>query len=264
MKRAGGDLAGEPLRLARPARRVVSLVPSLTALLGALGLEEEVLGLTRFCLEPAGWKERKVVVGGTKDLRRERIAALAPDLILANREENVREQVEALAGVAPVYLCAVADLADDRAMIREVGELVGRGPEAAALAERSAAAFAALPRYAPLRSLYLIWREPYMSVGGDTFISAVMAAGGFANLLASRTRYPSLSPDELAALEPEVILLSSEPYPFRAQHRAELEALVPGAHVLLADGVPFSWYGSCAAEAPAYLRALRDRLAREP
>ena len=260
MSRAGGDLSGAALRLARPARRIVSLVPSLTALLGALGLEEEVLGLTRFCVEPAGWKARKVVIGGTKDLRPERIAALAPDLILANREENVAEQVEALAALAPIYLCSVSDLGEDQAMIREVGELVGRADEAESLARQSAAAFAALPPYAPLRALYLIWRGPYMSIGGDTFISAVMGAGGLENVCGGQTRYPSLEPSELQALAPEVILLSSEPYPFGEEHLAELSALAPDAQVLLVDGVPFSWYGSEAARAPSYLRELRARL----
>ena len=242
------------------ATRIVSLVPSLTALLADLGLDAEVVGLTRFCSDPPGWKERKVVVGGTKDVRPERVAELEPDLILANREENVREQVEALEGLAPIYLSEIKTLADDLAAIKVIGERVGRQAEGAALIERTRAAFAALPAYEPLRALYLIWREPYMSVGHDTFIHAVMEAGGFLNVCGDQTRYPSLEPEALRALDPEVILLSSEPYPFKEEHLSELEGLVPQAQVRLVDGVPFSWYGSRVADAPPYLRTLRAQL----
>jgi ABC-type Fe3+-hydroxamate transport system substrate-binding protein len=243
-----------------PATRIVSLVPSLTALLADLGLDSEVVGLTRFCTDPPGWKERKVVVGGTKDVRPERVAELEPDLVLANREENVREQVEALEGVAQVYLSEIKTLADDLEAIRAIGTLVGREEAAADLVERTRAAFEALPAYRGLRTLYLIWREPYMSVGRDTFIHAVMDAGGFLNVCGDQDRYPSLEAEALRALEPEVILLSSEPYPFKEQHLSELAGLVPAAQVRLVDGVPFSWYGSRVAEAPAYLRRLRTEL----
>ncbi|MBL4850313.1 MAG: ABC transporter substrate-binding protein [Planctomycetes bacterium] len=242
------------------AARIVSLVPSLTALLADLGLDDEVVGLTRFCTDPPGWKRRKCVVGGTKDVHRERIAELEPDLILANREENVREQVEALEAIAPVHLTEIKTVADDLAAIRAIGALVGREQAAESLALRTEAAFAALPSYPPLRTLYLIWSEPYMCAGGDTFIHAVLSAGGFDNVCGERLRYPSLEPEVLQALEPEVILLSSEPYPFREKHTAELAALVPTARIALVDGVPFSWYGSRAADAPAYLESLRARL----
>lgn len=244
-----------------PATRIVSLVPSLTALLADLGLDAEVVGLTRFCTDPPGWKERKVVVGGTKDVRPERVAELEPDLVLANREENVREQVEALE--APVYLSEIKTLADDLEAIAAIGALVGREEAAAELIERTEAAFAALPAFEPLRALYLIWREPYMSVGHDTFIHAIMEAGGFQNVCGDQARYPSLEPEVLRALDPEVILLSSEPYPFKERHLEELEELVPGARAKLVDGVPFSWYGSRVAEAPCYLRALRDEFRRD-
>lgn len=239
----------------------MSLVPSLTALLADLGLDEEVVGLTRFCTDPPGWKERKTVVGGTKDVRPERVAELEPDLILANREENVRDQVEKLEALAPIYLSEIKTLADDLEAIEVIGRKVGRKAEAMALIERTRAAFASLPEFPPLRTLYLIWREPYMSVGQDTFIHAVMEAGGFQNVCGDELRYPSLEPEALRALAPEVVLLSSEPYPFNESHLLELGALVPSAQVRLVDGVPFSWYGSRVAEAPHYLQSLRADLA---
>ncbi|HBP20167.1 MAG TPA: cobalamin-binding protein [Planctomycetes bacterium] len=255
------DALGRELELARPPRRIVSLVPSLTALLDGLGLDEEVVGLTRFCVHPAGWKARKAVVGGTKDVRVEKVLALEPDLVLANWEENAREQVEALeaAGVA-VYVTQVRDLAEDLAMVRALGELVGREARGEELARETERAFAALGGLEPLRALYLIWREPFMSVGGDTFVSAMLGEAGFVNVCGERERYPTLTPDELAALAPEVVLLSSEPYPFKEQHLAEVAALVPEAKVALADGELFSWYGSRILLAPDYFRRLRAGL----
>jgi len=255
------DALGRELRLAGEPRRIVSLVPSLTALLAWLGLDDEVVGLTRFCVHPEGWKERKAVVGGTKDARLERIAELQPDLVLANWEENAREQVEALDALGvPVYVTQVRDLADDLAMVRAVGALVGRAEQGAALARETEAAFAALTDLPPLRALYLIWREPYMSVGRDTFVHAMLAQAGLRNVCGEHERYPTLDPQQLSALAPEVVLLSSEPYPFKEKHIGELRELVPEAKVVLADGELFSWYGSRILRAPDYFRRLRAEL----
>ena len=246
-------------------RRIVSLVPSQTELLADLGLDAEVVGLTRFCVRPPDWKAWKRIVGGTKTVDVARVLALDPDLVVANREENVREQVEALAEAVPVVVTDVADVPGALAMIRDLGARVGRRPQAEALADEIGAGFARLDSDVegaePLRALYLIWRDPWMTVGGDTFVSDVMARAGLANVAADRDRYPALSDAELAALAPEVVLLSSEPYPFAERHLAEVRALVPGARVVLADGEAFSWYGSRLRHTPAALRALRRRLA---
>ena len=255
------DALGRPVRLAAPPRRIVSLVPSQTELLAALGLDAEVVGVTRFCVHPDGWKARKAIVGGTKNVRPDRVRELAPDLVIANKEENVREQVEALAEVAPVYVTDVADVEGALAMTRAVGRLVGRADAARQLADEVAAGFEALPAWPPIRALYLIWRDPWMSVGGDTIISDVMARGGLANAVGARDRYPELTDAEIGALAPDVVLLSSEPYPFAERHAAEVATLAPSARVELVDGEAFSWYGSRLAHTPAALRALRQRLA---
>ena len=244
-----------PAPPARP-QRIVSLVPSLTELLADLGLDRETVGLTRFCVHPDGWKARKRIVGGTKNVDPERVLALAPDLVIANREENEREPVEAIARAAPVALTDIATLPDALAAIRDLGALAARTAEADALAAEIETGFGALAPGVPLRTLYLIWRDPWMSVGGDTFISDVMARAGFANVCAERARYPTLSPGEMAALAPEVVLLSSEPYPFGEAHLAEVRALVPGARAILADGEVFSWYGSRMRLAPPVLASL--------
>lgn len=244
--------------------RIVSLVPSLTELLADLGLDEEVVGLTRFCVRPEGWKGRKVVVGGTKNLSSERIAALRPTLVLANREENVREQVEPLEALARVHVTDVATVADALAMITEVGALVGRAARAEAMAAEVATGFDALPRGAVRRAIYLIWRDPYMTVGGDTYISDVMARAGLENAFGDRVRYPVLTPEEMIEARPEVLLLSSEPYPFRERHALELAEAVPGVPARLVDGEVFSWYGSRMRHAPAALASLRESLTDRP
>ena len=253
------DAVGRRVQLAAPPRRVVSLVPSQTELLADLGLDAEVVGLTRFCVHPQGWKARKAIVGGTKNVDPDRVRALAPDLVIANREENVREQVEVIAQFCPVWTTDVATVEDSLAMTRDVGALTGREPAAAGLADRIGAAFEALPDWPAVRALYLIWRDPWMTVGTDTIIHDVMRRAGLATVC-RQSRYPTLGAEEIAALAPEVVLLSSEPYPFAPKHVAEVQALAPGARVALVDGEAFSWYGSRLLATPDALRQLRARL----
>ena len=256
----GVDGLGRAVRLDAPPRRIVSLVPSQTELLADLGLDAEVVGLTRFCVHPDGWKARKAIVGGTKNVDAEKVRQLAPDLVIANKEENVREQVEAVAAFAPVWVTDVATVADALGMIRDLGAITDRQRRAAALADAIDEGFRVAERGEPLRALYLIWRDPWMSVGCDTIIADVLRRGGFENATDDRDRYPALSDDEVRALAPDVVLLSSEPYPFGSKHVAEVQALTPGARVELVDGEPFSWYGSRLLSAPAALRDLRQRL----
>ena len=244
----------------RPPQRIVSLVPSLTELLAELGLDEEVVGLTRFCVHPEGWKARKTIVGGTKNVRVERVLGLAPDLVIANREENVRDEVEAIAAEAPVLLTDIATVEDAREAIRTIGRAVHRAGPADRLADRLGETFRQVDKGAPVRALYLIWRDPWMSVGRDTIIADVMRRGGLVSVTDDRTRYPTLTDDEIRALAPEAILLSSEPYPFAAQHIAEVQALAPEARVVLVDGEAFSWYGPRLREAAPALARLRQQL----
>ena len=247
--------------LARPPRRIVSLVPSQTELLAHLGLDDEVVGLTRFCVHPEEWKSRKVIIGGTKQVDRERIARLEPDLILGNLEENTRAMVEALDPLAPVFVTDVRTVPEALAMIRTVGQLTQRDDAAQRLAGEIDARFTALPDFTPLRTIYLIWNDPIMTVGGDTFIHDVMARAGLVNVFGDRMRYPVVSADELAGARPNVLLLSSEPYPFAERHRAAFQDLLPEASVHRVDGEPFSWYGSRLLRSPAFLRDVRATLA---
>lgn len=245
---------------ARP-RRIVSLVPSLTEALAALDLDAETVGLTRFCVHPEGWKARKAIVGGTKNVDVERVLALAPDLVVANREENERAPVEALADAGvPVWLSDIATVADTARALRDLGRATGRAADGERLGAEIDAAFARLeaPRE-PVRSVYLIWRDPWMTVGRDTIIHDVMARGGLANVFGDQTRYPAVTADEIREARPEAVLLSSEPYPFAEKDVAEVKALAPQSRVVLVDGEAFSWYGPRLAAAPVEIaRVLRE------
>ncbi len=250
------DARGRTLTWTTPPQRIVSLVPSQTELLADLGLDTEVVGLTRFCIHPDGWKQTKTIIGGTKNVTIDRVRALQPDLVLANLEENTREDVEAIEAFAPVYVTDVPDVAASCAMIRMVGHLTGRVHAGEAVAAATEAAFVALETVPAKRAAYFIWRNPYMTAGYDTIIHDVMQRGGFHNVFGDRARYPAVTAEEIVAAKPDVVLLSSEPYPFAEKHLAEFRAILPNATIQLVDGELFSWYGSRLQHAPAYLRQL--------
>lgn len=255
------DQLNRSVTLPFPPRRIVSLVPSQTELLAWLGLEEAVVGLTRFCVHPEHWRREKVQVGGTKQVKPERIAELRPDLIIGNKEENEKDQIEALAKDYPVWLSDVGDLADALEMIRRVGALTGRQEAAGRLARDIGERFEALARemaaVPPRRAAYLIWRRPYMVAAAGTFIDDMLRRAGFVNVFAERRRYPAVEAEALAAARPEALLLSSEPYPFREKHLDEFRLICPSADIRIVDGELFSWYGSRLLQAPAYFRKLR-------
>lgn len=249
------DQLGRPVTLASPARRIVSLVPSQTELLADLGLAEEVVGITRFCVHPRTWYKTKTRVGGTKDFRVAQILALQPDLILANKEENTPEGIGALALRVPVWVSDIRTITEATDMIRAVGLLTGRAQRADEMAREIVLRFGALAPMPRRRAVYLIWRDPYMAAGSDTFIHHLMAQAGLDNAV-QEARYPILRPEDLQRIAPACILLSSEPYPFKTKHLAELAALCPQASVRLVDGEMFSWYGSRLLQVPDYLRSL--------
>jgi ABC-type Fe3+-hydroxamate transport system substrate-binding protein len=240
--------------------RIVSLVPSQTELLFDLGLEEEVVGITKFCIHPDHWFRNKARIGGTKDVKFDRVKSLSPTLIIANKEENVKEQVEALAALAPVHTTDISTLEDACNMIQEIGKLTNTLSKAKEIITHIQTGFiklsAQLQQQSTKTCLYLIWKDPYMSVGSDTFIHDMMLRCKLENVIANQTRYPSITIEQIQSLAPEIILLSSEPYPFKEKHIAELQTHVPGATILLADGEMFSWYGSRLQHSPAYFCGL--------
>lgn len=251
---------GRELSVAWPPKRIVSLVPSQTELLYTLGLEQEVVGLTKFCVHPAQWRKQKVVVGGTKTPHPDKIRALKPDLIIGNKEENERTSIEALAEEFPVWMSDIYGLGDALQMIRQVGEITGKAAEATVLAQKIGDGFTDLPRLPQISALYLIWRKPWMGVGSNTFVHQMLERCGFTNVLEQMPRYPELDEATIRQLNPQVVLLSSEPYPFKEKHLAELQALLPNAKLLLVDGEIFSWYGSRLLQAPDYFREVQQIL----
>ncbi len=242
-----------------PPRRIISLVPSQTELLFSLGLEEAVVGITKFCVHPPAWFTAKQRVGGTKTLNIQKIRALKPDLILGNKEENDRFQIESLMDEFPVWMSDIENLEDALNMIQAVGNLTDRRVQAAALAADIRHRFQVLfesSKPVALTAAYLIWRKPYMAVGRQTFIHDLLGRAGFTNVFGHLQRYPEVDLAALAAARPQVILLSSEPYPFAEKHVQELAVACPEAKILLVDGELFSWYGSRLQLASAYFQHL--------
>jgi ABC-type Fe3+-hydroxamate transport system substrate-binding protein len=251
------------------APRIVSLIPSTTELLCDLGLADALVGITVYCREPADLLRGKTRIGGEKDPDLARIRSLAPDLVIANVEENRREDVEALrqAGLA-VHVTYPRTATDAIAMIRELGEATDTRTRATALADELQhlleAARTVTAGRPPARVFYAIWRGPYMTIGPDTYIHDVLAVCGAANVFADTPdRYPRVTLEEVASRRPEVILLPDEPFRFRPSHRKDFARYtdVPAVRdhrVHLVDGKPFSWHGRRLGDAlktiPALLR----------
>lgn len=245
-----------------PPQRIISLVPSQTEFLFDLGLEQEVVGITKFCVHPSAWFQTKARVGGTKTLHFDKIAALQPDLIIGNKEENERAQIEALAEHYPVWISDIVTLHDALDMMLRIGELTGRAEKAQEMVAEISTSFQALQQSTiqPRRAAYFIWRKPYMVAANSTFIHEMMQIAGFENVFADLERYPEITLDTLAAAQPDCILLSSEPYPFAEKHIAVFQEVCPDARIRIVDGEMFSWYGSRLRYAPDYFRSLWETL----
>lgn len=239
-------------------KKIISLVPSITELLYHLHLDTETIGITKFCVHPSIWHKNKEKVGGTKNININKIIELAPDLIICNKEENVKEQVEEIAKLFPVYLSDVSSYESALQMITEVGKITNRKIESENIVEEIVTAFEKeiTTTVKNKRVAYLIWKDPYMTIGGDTFINDMLEKIGFKNIYNDYKRYPQITLEDLQHVKPEVILLSSEPYPFKEKHIAELKNHFSTTNILLADGEMFSWYGSRMLLMPAYFNRL--------
>lgn len=232
--------------------RLVSLCPSLTELVFDLGLDGALIGRTRFCVHPADRVGAIERVGGTKNPKVRRIVELAPDLVLMNAEENRREDAEALAAAGiRCHVSLPKTAADAAAMVRSIGAAVDRMRAAEAIATdievRTARVRAAAATRAPVSYAYLIWRDPLMAVNADTFIDALLTQAGGRNVFgAFADRYPAITTDQLRSADPDLVLLSTEPFPFDARHVEELAAAtgLPRDRIRIVDGELLSWHGS--------------------
>ncbi len=243
---------------------IVSVVPSQTELLYDLGLGDKITGITKFCIHPSHLKKEKVIVGGTKNLNIDKIRKLSPDLIIANKEENNPEQIKNLSGEFPVWTSDIKQLSDALEMIQSIGHLTGTEEKARDLTQLIGMRFEqldeAVKSYRKIPAVYMIWKDPYMTAGADTFIHDILGRSAFTNLFGDKWRYPQVDPGELKKNPPEMILLASEPFPFQQKHLSETEKLFPSCKIRLVDGELFSWYGSRLLKSPDYLINLRREI----
>ena len=235
--------------------RIVSLVPSFTKTLFDFELDSsQIVGRTKFCIHPKEEVTKVQIIGGTKDLKLEKIRALKPDLILASKEENEKDQVESLQSEFNVWVTDIQTLIDNKEFLMQLGERLQKQDLAHCFNKKLDEMFNSLPK-GPGKSLtYFIWKDPYLSVGGDTFIHAVIEQLGFKNSHEKSKRYPMITLEALA--KEQILLLSSEPYPFKEKHKEELLALYPHLKIHLVDGEAFSWYGTHLLEFESHYREL--------
>lgn len=256
------DHIGTVVHLPQVPERIVSLVPSQTEFLFSLGLADRVVGITKFCIHPESWFRSKTRVGGTKNLDIDLILSLKPDLVLANKEENSKEQIEALSGRLAVWTSDIETYDQALDMMREVGKLVNAEQRALEVINQVEQALNDYQQPERTRRVaYLIWNNPMFTIARNTYISDWLGKLGMENVFAHRTdsRYPEVTISDLMAAEPEMLLLSSEPFPFKEEHAAHLRKLLPKVDVVLVDGEMCSWYGSRMALAPAALQYLAKR-----
>ncbi len=255
------DQTGRIISINYFPKRIISLVPSQTELLFHLDMEHEVAGITKFCIHPPEWHLHKIKVGGTKNLNIELIHSLSPDLIIANKEENTKEQIEILQKNYPVWVSDVNNIISSCEMIEQIGEIVDKKEKSQQLSLKIKEGFNSLTLNKIIsKTVYLIWQNPYMTVGSDTFIHSILEIAGFENVFKYKNRYPEISITDIQDANVELLLLSSEPYPFKEKHISALQKQLPDTKVLLVNGEMFSWYGSRLLLVPEYLQKLKNQI----
>ncbi len=254
------DQIGKTISLNSYPERIISLVPSQTELLFYLGLENKVVGRTRFCIHPADKIKSVPSVGGTKTPRIKDILALNPDLIIGNKEENEINSIEKLAQIIPVWMSDIKTLEGALEMIKGIGLLTNTCQKADELVNKISKELVLLDRLKEKTQaktcLYLIWKDPYMGVGAETFVNDIITRCGFNNIIGHLKRYPQLTSEDINEMSPDYIFLSTEPYPFKKKSVEEFEQLIPGSKIILVDGEMFSWYGNRMLKSIPYLNDL--------
>lgn len=254
------DQLGRGLHFETIPQRLVCLVPSLTELLVDLGLRSKLVGVTKFCVHPKDIKESAEIIGGTKNVKLDKIKALQPDFILANKEENTFEDIDLLSNELKVYVSDINNLKDLKGLITDISFLFGVAVKGRQLIEDIESQFLDFQNFIKnkpkLKVAYFIWKKPWMVVGSSTFINYMLELNNFENVYAHLQRYPEV--DIKALKRVDYVLLSSEPFPFKEGHKAELS--VEDYKIEIVDGEYFSWYGSRLVKAFSYFKLLRDKL----
>ncbi|WP_425392521.1 helical backbone metal receptor [Ekhidna sp.] len=235
------DQMGREVTIASPPRRIVSLVPSQTEFLIDIGAL--VVGRTKFCVHPTDQVKDLPVIGGTKNFHIDKIRQLKPDLIIGNKEENYREGIEELEKEFPVWMSDIYTLKDSFEMMSSIGQLCDLEAPAKAIIGDCKKATENVKRTKSGKVIYLIWKDPWMAAGKNTFIDHLLNHLGYENLITG-DRYPELTTEQITDLNPEKILFSSEPFPFKEKHLEKARGQWPKADCQLVDGELYSWYGS--------------------
>ncbi|EDP94813.1 helical backbone metal receptor [Kordia algicida OT-1] len=251
--------------LKKTPKRIVSLVPSQTELLYDLGLEDRIVGITKFCIHPYHLKSTKTIVGGTKNIKLDKIKELQPDLILCNKEENTKEIVETLEKFFPVHVSDVKTIDESMEMITQYGNMLRCNTEAAKINQKIAfhlKDFQEFVKDIPVQKVaYFIWRKPWMVAGQDTFVNYLLKLCKFENIYEAHGRYPEVNIEKIRSEgDPDMVMLSSEPYPFKEEHAFELGRFTHHAKTIFVDGEYFSWYGSRLVKAFSYFKKLHQSL----
>ncbi|MCW3161260.1 ABC transporter substrate-binding protein [Chryseobacterium oryctis] len=235
--------------------KIISLVPSITETLFDLGLtENEIIGRTKFCIHPNEKVKNITTIGGTKNINIDKIKSLQPDLIIANKEENIKEQVESLMKNFKVIVTNIETIEDNYYLLKNLGNIFNKEEKAQLFNIKIYDIFNQIKTDSKIKVAYLIWKKPYMTIGHDTFIHKILEEIGFVNIFKDKTRYPEIQVEDLN--EADIIMLSSEPYPFKEEHFKELNQIYPEKKIMLVDGEAFSWYGTHIAKCENYYKNL--------
>ena len=242
-------------------QKIISLVPSQTELLVDLGLEKNLVGITKFCVHPKHLLKSKTIIGGTKNVNFENMAALKPDIIIANKEENSEEIVQQLSEICPVWVTNIVTLEDNNQMILDFGILFEKENESEILVQKiqnATADYEIFMEDKPEKKVaYFIWAKPYMVAANLTFINQILKLNKFQNVFANQNRYPEIELESLKNKKLDLILLSSEPFPFKEKQLLEIKKHT-NAKIIFADGEYFSWHGSRIFKAFDYFKTLHS------
>jgi iron complex transport system substrate-binding protein len=259
------DQMGHVVEFPESPKRIVSLVPSQTELLYDLGLEANIVGITKFCVHPYHFKSTKKIVGGTKKAHFEKIRLLEPDIIICNKEENTLEMVNELCQICPVWVTNIITIEDNFTMISDFGKLFNRRTEAQKWNDKLSFALADFQQFINgkpnCKVAYFIWKNPYMVAGDDNYINEMLQLCHLTNIYSGKGRYPEIEIKKIRIEgDPDLVFLSSEPYPFKEEDAFEIGRYTHHAKTIFVDGEMFSWYGSRMLKALSYFKRLRERL----
>lgn len=250
------DHLGRNVILPHSPKRIISVCPAITETLFSLGLEKEVIGRTKYCIFPKGTVDQVPIVGGTKEVDFEKVKALQPDLIFAEKEENTKEMVLELEKIAPVFVLEVKSILDAYRLITTLGEATKTTETANRLLTSCQRSFQSVVGKENGKAAYVIWRKPYMVVGGNTYINDVLHHMGYQNPFTNEgSRYPVVTKGQLVNAQLDKLFLASEPFPFQQKHLTEFQSFLPHTEIILVDGEMF-WYGSRMLVAGEYLAEL--------